>query len=238
MRPAAHPGARPPAGGWIASVGRPLRASSHETTELEFHISPVPSSSRPQTGVGSEPTSSRRRRARTWVVAQALGAGHRLVGVRDDPVPPATHLVAKHTPARQPAAPNRALDDLWVPDIRFTSCDLRVLMDQPTKAISSHDPPRRRQENGHAGLERWRLPQGAVRAVAVVMVDILGQHRPQLPAPEDEHPVQYLPPNRAHPALRISVRPRRSHRRAQHRQSLGSEDGVECGGELRVPVAD
>jgi hypothetical protein len=26
--------------------------------------------------------------------------------------------------------------DLWVPDIGVTSCDLRVLMDQPTEAIS------------------------------------------------------------------------------------------------------
>jgi hypothetical protein len=32
---------------------------------------------------------------------------------------------------------------LWVPVIRFTSCDLRVLMDQPSEPISSHDPPSR-----------------------------------------------------------------------------------------------
>jgi hypothetical protein len=58
---------------------------------------------------------------------------------------------------------------VWVPDIRATSCDLRVLMDQPTEAISSHDPPRRRHDNWHAGL-KWRwLRQGAVRAVAVVL---------------------------------------------------------------------
>jgi hypothetical protein len=56
--------------------------------------------------------------------------------------------------------------------------------------------------------------------------------------PEDEHPVQHLPPNGANPPLRIGLRPRRSHRRAQHRQSLGGEDGVEYGGELRVPIAD
>ena len=30
----------------------PLRAISHEITEFEFHISPAPSSSRPQTGCG------------------------------------------------------------------------------------------------------------------------------------------------------------------------------------------
>jgi hypothetical protein len=51
--PATHPGARPPAGGWIVSVGRPLRASSHEITEFGFHISPVQSWSRPQIGAGS-----------------------------------------------------------------------------------------------------------------------------------------------------------------------------------------
>jgi hypothetical protein len=50
-------------------------------------------------------------------------------------------------------------------------------MDQPTKAISSHDPPGRRRGNRFAG-RKWRcLPQGAVRAVAVVMVGVLGQHR-------------------------------------------------------------
>jgi hypothetical protein len=27
--------------------------------------------------------------------------------------------------------------DLWVPDIRFISCDLRILMDQPTESIAS-----------------------------------------------------------------------------------------------------
>ena len=32
---------------------------------------------------------------------------------------------------------------LWVPVIRSKSCGLRVLMDQPTESISSHDPPSR-----------------------------------------------------------------------------------------------
>jgi hypothetical protein len=36
-----------------------------------------------------------------------------------------------------------------------TSCDLRILMDQPTKAISSHDPPGRRRGNRFAG-RKWR----------------------------------------------------------------------------------
>jgi hypothetical protein len=54
-----------------------------------------------------------------------------------------------------------------------------------------------------------------MRTVHVVMVDILGQHRPQLPTAQDQHPIQDLPPNRA-PPLRGGIRLRRPHRRAQH----------------------
>src|SRR6266540_6738979 len=53
------------------------------------------------------------------------------------------------------------------------SCDLRILMDQSTESISPHDPPSRHDDNWFAGPE-WRcLSQGAVRTVAVVMVDEL-----------------------------------------------------------------
>jgi hypothetical protein len=117
--------------------------------------------------------------------------------------------------------------------IRFTSCDLRVLTDQPTQPIPLHDPASRRQANWLAGPKRWRLPQRAVGAVAVAMVDVLGQYRPQLPAAQDQRPIQYLPADRAHPALRVGVGSRRPHRRAQHLDPLGGEDGVERGGELR-----
>jgi hypothetical protein len=108
----------------------------------------------------------------------------------------------------------------------------------PTEPISSHDPRRRRQGNWHAGSE-WRcLPQGAVRAVAVGMVGVLGQHRPQLPTADDQHPVQQLPPDGAHPPLGVGVGLRRPHRRAQHPDSLGREHRVECGGELGIPIPD
>jgi hypothetical protein len=90
--------------------------------------------------------------------------------------------------------------NLWVPDIRFTLGDLRVLMDQPTESIPSRNPSAWQDDMWFGGPERWRLPQGAVRAVAVAMVGILGQYSLQLPAPEDEHPVQHLPPNSADPS--------------------------------------
>src|SRR6266511_3921032 len=45
-----------------------------------------------------------------WVVAQKLRTGDRLVGVGNDPVPPAAHLVAKHPEARHPAAEDWAFN--------------------------------------------------------------------------------------------------------------------------------
>jgi hypothetical protein len=143
---------------------------------------------------------------------------------------------------RPPIVPDQPVpvipDDLWVPDIGFASCDLRVLMDQSAEAISSPDPPRRRRDNWHAGSEWRRLRQGAMRAMAVVVIGVLGQHHPQLPAAHDQHPVQHLPPNRAHPALRVRIRPRRPHRRGEHLDRLGDQDGIERGGELGIPIAD
>jgi hypothetical protein len=77
-----------------------------------------------------------------------------------------------------------------------------------------------------------------VRAVAVVLVGVLGQHQSQLPASEDQHPIQQLTPNRAHPPLRVGVGPWRPYRRAQPPDPLRREDGVERGGELGVPIAE
>jgi hypothetical protein len=118
------------------------------------------------------------------------------------------------------------------------SCDLRVLVDQPAESVPSGNPSSRRDDRWFGGPERWGLPQGAVRAVAVVMINILGQHRPQLPAADDQHPVQQLPPDGAHPPLGVGVGPRRPYRRAQHLDSLGREDRIERGGELRIPIPD
>ena len=77
------------------------------------------------------------------------------------------------------------------------------------------------------GLTQAASAQGAVRSVAVVVVDVLGQHGLQLSTSEDEHPVQHLTPNGADPSLRVGIRPWRPHRRAQHLDSLGREDRVD-----------
>jgi hypothetical protein len=65
---------------------------------------------------------------------------------------------------------------VWVPVIRSTSCDLRILMDQPTESISSRDTPSGQDDRWLSGSEGWRLPQRAMRTVPVVMVNVLGQY--------------------------------------------------------------
>ena len=72
---------------------------------------------------------------------------------------------------RSPAA-RSAPSTVWVPDIRFTSCDLRYSwISPPSRSRRTILPDGARTTA--VGL-KWRcLPQRAVRAVAVVMVDVL-----------------------------------------------------------------
>ncbi len=44
-----------------------------------------------------------------------------------------------------------------------------------------------------------------MRTVAVIVIDVLGQHRAQMPAAHDEHPVEQFPSDAAHPSLRVGV---------------------------------
>jgi len=72
-------------------------------------------------------------------IQNTVGLGREVRGPREDPrvVPPRLDGILG-----QPAAQRRGRD-LWVPVIRSKSCGLRILMDQPTESISSHDPPSR-----------------------------------------------------------------------------------------------
>jgi hypothetical protein len=111
-------------------------------------------------------------------------------------------------------------------------------MDQPTEPISPNDSPSRQDDSGFARPEWWHLSQGTMRTVNVVVINVLSQHRLQLSASEDEHPVQHLTPNRPDPSLRVSIRPWRPHRSAQHLDPFSGKDRIERGGELRIPIAD
>jgi hypothetical protein len=109
--PARQPGARPPSGGRIDSTSSLLRTISHEISEFEFHISPAPSSSRPQTGVGTCGTSSSSRPRAVRILAEAVRALDRLGDVGNVAVAPAAHLVPEESEAACRACPDRTLGD-------------------------------------------------------------------------------------------------------------------------------
>jgi Integrase core domain len=136
--------------------------------------------------------------------------------------------------------PHRGLGQALPVGARYsvTSRDLRILMKQSTEPISPHHPASRHEDHGFAGCKRRRLPQCAMGTVDVVMIGVLAQHRHEVPTSDDEHPVQALAADRTHPPLRVGIRPWRPHRRAQHVDALGCEDGVEGAGELGVPIAE
>ncbi len=75
--------------------------------------------------------------------------------------------------------------------------DLAARPSQPARRQLIHQPP---VAAPVLTSPQWRhLSQGTVRTVhvVVVMVDVLGQHQPQLLASEDKHPVQHLASNGA-----------------------------------------
>jgi hypothetical protein len=63
-------------------------------------------------------------------------------------------------------------------------------MDQPTESISPRDLPGRQVDGRFGGPERRCLPQRAMRAVAVVMFNVLGRDSQKLPTSEGQHPIQ------------------------------------------------
>jgi hypothetical protein len=71
----------------------------------------------------------------------------------------------------------------------------------------------------------------------VVMLDVHLEHLLQVPAPDDQQPVQALGADRADPPLRECVGVGRLHRRAQHLGALGTDHVIEPATELRVTVA-
>jgi hypothetical protein len=77
-----------------------------------------------------------------------------------------------------------------------------------------------------------------MRPVSVVVIDVLPENGPEMPFTRDQHPVQALAARAGDPPFRDSVRARRPHRRLDDPHADRGEHGVECGGELGVPVPD
>src|ERR671936_935975 len=99
------------------SASRPLRAINQEMMEFEFHISPVCSSSRPQTGVGTYGASSSMRSARSLSSVRhcGLSTASATSGItpsrQDHAVAPAPYLVAEEPKAARCVCADGALRD-------------------------------------------------------------------------------------------------------------------------------
>ena len=75
-------------------------------------------------------------------------------------------------------------------------------------------------------------------APSVVVSLVLGQDRPQMSLPEDQHPVGDLSPGGEHEPFRISVRARAAGRNLHHLDTSVGQDRVKRRGELPGPVTD
>jgi hypothetical protein len=82
------------------------------------------------------------------------------------------------------------------------------------------------------------LVECAVGAVCVVVVDVLAQHTLEVTARKDQDAVEAFAPGAADPAFRVCFRLRCGDGRADHRDSLGAQEGVEGLRQLGVAVAD
>jgi hypothetical protein len=78
----------------------------------------------------------------------------------------------------------------------------------------------------------------AMGSSSVVMIRVLGQHHPQVPFAEDQHPVGDLGPGGEHEPFGIGVRPRAPGRDLHRLDARAGQDRVEGRGELPGPVAD
>jgi hypothetical protein len=123
--------------------------------------------------------------------------------------------------------------------MRSSRCS-RVLVQQPTEAVSSADVRRGRVlERDQLAWRVWRdQAERLVRALAVVVVDVGTKCPLQLPFAEDQQPVQTLLTDRAHPTLGVRVCVGRPDRCLDHPDALGAKDLIEGRGELGVPVVD
>jgi hypothetical protein len=112
-------------------------------------------------------------------------------------------------------------------------------VEQTAEPVAPTDTPLvvRRRDGRHLE-ERRLLVERAVRAVRVVVGDVLAQNRFELPARDDQRAVEAFAPDAADPALGVRFRQRRGDRRLDQSESLRPEDLVEGGREFAVTVAD
>ena len=92
-----------------------------------------------------------------------------------------------------------------------TSRDLHILVYEATESISSQRPKNRCGRRGSVGSGRV-LTKCAVRAVRVVVLDVLAQHYREVALSADQEEVEAFAPQGANEAFRDRVRTRCSYR--------------------------
>ena len=117
-------------------------------------------------------------------------------------------------------------------------------MDQAAESVAATEPIEwtnlaRGSPVGCWGLgERRPLAERAVRAMLVVVERVSSHDVLEVPAADDQQPVEAFAAQTPDPALGVRSRPRRPHGRLDHPDAFGAEDLVEVTGELAVSITD
>ena len=108
-------------------------------------------------------------------------------------------------------------------------------MDEPAKHVApTHREPWRLVWGGPTG--RHVEAEAAMRALLVVVAEVLAEDRFKLAPPEHQGPVEALRAYGPHETFSVGVRSRRPHGGLDHLYGFRSEDVVEAGGELCIAV--
>jgi hypothetical protein len=91
-----------------------------------------------------------------------------------------------------------------------TICDLGIFADQTAEPVPPQDPDIRAHSGRTLTSGGRALAERPVRAMNVIVLDVLTQDQPQVPLAGDQHPVQALAPGAGNPPLRDRIRPGRS----------------------------
>ena len=115
-----------------------------------------------------------------------------------------------------------------------------MLVDQPAEDLMTSYP---RRQVGDGGCDAtvvvwWSQVPGPVRAMPVIVRDILIQDRPQVPRPGDQHRAGDLRRDGANPALVMRVRSRAARRDLHHLDPGSRQHSAGRLGDLPGPVPD
>jgi DNA-binding GntR family transcriptional regulator len=123
-------------------------------------------------------------------------------------------------------------------DNAFTSCGLRILVDQAAEPGASPDADFAVGRSHVSPAVGWLLAEGPVRPVGAVVIDVLAEDVVEMSPAGDEDAVGALAPRAGDPALADRVRSRRPDRRGDDPHAGRDEDRVERAGVLGIPVSD